>query len=93
MSITESSFWSVISVASGNFIDVKDVNNRAFGVGTLGLSGKFGYQFILNSFYLDFFGSVGYALTNDLFGTASYNGNIEEANILLTIGIKTGIAF
>lgn len=93
--ISESSLWfgGQLSVASGSFRDVKDVNNRATGIGTLGLSGKLGYQFIHNSFYLDFFGSVGYAITNDLFGTASYNGNIEEANILLTVGIKTGIAF
>lgn len=94
-SISKSSFWygGQLSVASGSIYEEEGYNNRATGIGTLGLTGKLGYQFILKSFYLDFFGGIGYALTNDLFGSAEYSGNITENNLLLTYGIKTGIAF
>ncbi len=94
-SIAESSFWygGQLSVASGDIFDTDNFDNRANGIGTLGLAGKLGYQLILKSFYLDFFGGVGFALTNDLFGTAEYSGDITASNILFTYGIKTGIVF
>ena len=107
-SISKSSFWygGQLSVASGDIIYDYDFNseyneeerdkyfnNRAIDIGTLGVTGKVGYQLILGSFYLDFFGGLGYALTNDLFGDAEYSGEVEEVKLLLTYGIKTGIAF
>jgi hypothetical protein len=93
--ISQNSFWygGQISVASASIYDTDDYDNRATDIGTLGITGKIWYQFIIKSFYLDFFGGLGYALTNDLFGQAIYNGNVEETKILYTYGIKTGIAF
>ena len=93
--ISQSSFWygGQVSVSSANIFDLEDWNNRASNIGTLGLTGKMGYQFILKSFYFDLFGGLGYALTNDLFGDVQYSGNIEETNLLLTYGIKMGIIF
>ncbi len=94
-SISQNSFWygGQLSVASANIYDFESWDNSATNIGTLGLTGKIGYQFILKSFYLDFFGGLGYALTNDLFGDAEYSGDVEEVNLLLTYGIKMGIAF
>jgi hypothetical protein len=93
-SISKSSFWygGQLSITSANIYS-NDFYYRATNIGTLGLTGKFGYQFIIKSFYLDFFGGLGYALTNDLFGDAAYAGNISETKLLLIAGIKTGIAF
>lgn len=93
--ISQNSFWygGQLSVASADIYDRNDFNNRATDIGTLAISGKTGYQFILKSFYLDFFGGLGYALTNNLFGEAMYSGDVYETKILLTWGIKTGIAF
>lgn len=90
--ISTNSFWyggqlSVVSSSIyGNY-------GSASNIGTLGITGKLGYQFIIKSFYLDFFGGVGYALTTDLFGTSSFVGGVTEAKISPIIGIKTGIAF
>lgn len=107
-SISNSSFWfgGQVSVASGRIVydydfdsdyDDKEyekyVNNRATNIGTLGLTGKAGYQFVIGSFYLDFYGGLGYALTNNLFGNVEYKGDVEEEKILLIYGVKVGIAF
>lgn len=93
--IAASGLWygGQVSVASGNVYSPDVYNDRAYDIGTLGLTGKFGYQYIHKSFYLDFFGGVGYALTNNLFGKATYLGGVSEAKILFTYGIKTGIVF
>jgi len=107
-SISKSSFWygGQVSVASANvyydfdsskpFDQVeyeKYQNNRATNIGTLGLTGKIGYQFIVRSFYIDVYGGLGYALTNNLFGNAVYKGDLEETNRLLIYGVKMGLAF
>lgn len=94
-SIDETSLWygGQLSVASGDIIDFDDFDNSARGIGTLGITGKLGYQFILDSFYLDFFAGLGFAVTNDLFGTAQYTGDITESRVLPILGLKTGIAF
>lgn len=94
-SISQNSFWygGQLSVVSARIYDLNNWDNQAYNIGTLGLTGKIGYQFILESFYLDFFGGLGYAITNDLFGDAVYSGDVEEVNLLLTYGIKMGIAF
>lgn len=91
-SIDNNSFWygGQLSVASGS---IWGDNGSATNVGTLGLSGKLGYQLIIKSFYLDFYGGLGYALTNNLFGDVSYSGGVSETKLLLIYGIKTGIAF
>ena len=104
--ISNSSFWygGQISVASGSirydlpenatFADYdKYFDNGAYNIGTLGISGKFGYQFIIKSFYIDFYGGAGYAITNNLFRKAVYKGEIEETKFLLNYGLKLGIAF
>ena len=94
--INNNSFWygGQLSVASSSIYSISYNNyNSAGNVGTLGLTGKAGYQFVLKSFYLDFFGGLGYAITNDLFGKATYTGDVKETKLLLIYGIKTGIAF
>lgn len=91
-SISSTSLWygGQISVISGSiYVD----NESAYGIGKLGLSGKVGYQFIIRSFYLDFYGGAGYAVTNDLFGSIVYNGDLTISKYILLFGIKTGIAF
>lgn len=107
-SISKSSFWygGQVSVATANvYYDYdsdkpydaaeyeKYQNNRATNIGTLGLTGKFGYQFILGSFYIDVYGGLGYAVTNNLFGNAVYKGDVKETNKLLIYGVKMGLAF
>lgn len=86
------SFWygGQISVATAS---VWGDEGQAFDIGTLCVSSKSGYQVILNSFYLDFFGSLGYVVTNDLYGKATYEGDVAESNIILFLGVKMGIAF
>lgn len=71
----------------------KYINNRAIDISTLGLTGIAGYQFILSNFYLDLFGGIGYAVTNDLFGGAEYLGEIEESDLLLNYGLRVGVSF
>ncbi len=95
-SFSTSSFWygGQLSVASGSIYEAGDFwNNRASGLGTVGISGKLGYQFLIQSFYLDFYGGVGYAITNNLFGQAQYIGRFTESRLLIPYGIKMGIAF
>lgn len=90
-----SGFWygGQMTVASGDLYGEKE-EDRATNIGALGVFGKGGYQLILKSFYLDLYGGIGYALTNDLFGTAEYFGEAEKPNTFLTLyGIKLGIAF
>jgi hypothetical protein len=92
--ISESSFWfgPQLSVATGDLFNSR-TDSYAFDIGTLGISGKVGYQVIIKSFYLDPYVSVGYAITNDLFGNARYQGSFEESKVLLNYGLKMGIIF
>jgi hypothetical protein len=91
--INRSSFWygGALSVASGSII-IKD-KGSAFNIGTLGLSGRLGYQFIIKSFYLDPSLGIGYALTNDLFDTLTEHDDVELTNLILVFGLKMGIVF
>jgi hypothetical protein len=60
-SISSRSFWygGQLSVVTSNVYKVDNYDERATGIGTLGLFAKFGYQFIFKSFYLDLTGSLG----------------------------------
>jgi len=94
-SIDKSSFWygGMISVASGNIYSVNGVD-QATNIGALGLLATTGYQVVIRSFYINPYLGVGYALTNDLFGSATYTGDISKpTNWLLTYGFKVGFCF
>lgn len=93
--IEKSCFWygGMVSVSSGN-IYTQDETGKASNIGALGLLGTTGYQFIIKSLYINTCLSLGYAITNDLFGSAQYTGNIEKpTNWLLTYGFKMGFSF
>jgi len=94
-SMDKSSFWygGMVSVSSGDIFDENGVD-QATSIGALGILATSGYQFIIKSFYLNPYMGAGYSLTNDLFGSASYTGNIEKpTDWLFTYGIKIGITF
>jgi hypothetical protein len=94
-SMDKSSFWygGMVSVSSGNIYDENGID-QATNIGALGVLATSGYQFIIKSFYLNTYAGAGYSLTNDLFGSAEYSGNIAEpSNWLLTYGFKVGISF
>lgn len=83
----------MISVSSGN-ITSADGLDRASNIGALGILGVTGYQFMIRSFFIDPFIGVGYAVTNDLFGSAEYTGDIgRPTDWLLTYGFKIGFCF
>lgn len=91
----KSSYWygAMISVSSGN-ITSADGLDRASNIGALGILGVTGYQFMIRSFFIDPFIGVGYAVTNDLFGSAEYTGDIgRPTDWLLTYGFKIGFCF
>jgi hypothetical protein len=90
-----SSFWygGTVSVASGNSIS-ENKQDSAINISAIGLLAGGGYQLIIKSFYLNTYLNVGYALTNDLFGTATYTGNMSKpTDFLLTYGFNIGICF
>lgn len=94
-SFSSSSFWygAMISVSSGE-IHSENGLDKASNIGALGILGITGYQFIVKSFYITPYLGAGYAITNNLFGSAEYTGNIgKPTNGLLTYGFKTGICF
>ncbi len=94
-SLEKSSFWygGMVSVSSGNIYDENGVD-QATNIGALGILATSGYQFIVNSFYINPYLGAGYSLTNDLFGTAQYTGDISKpTDWLLTYGFKMGICF
>lgn len=94
-SFDKTSFWygGMITVASGE-ISSADSQDKATNIGALGLQGIAGYQFIIRSFYITPYLSAGYAITNNLFGSAEYAGNIgKPTKGLLTYGLKAGICF
>jgi len=93
--IEKSSFWygGMISVSSGNIYS-ENANEKALNIGALGLLGVSGYQVVINSFFLNLYLGIGYALTNDLFGSAQYTGDISKpSDWLLTYGFKVGFSF
>lgn len=86
-------YGGMISVSSGNIFDENGID-KATNIGALGLLGITGYQIIFKSFYLTPYLGAGYALTNDLFGSAVYSGDIgKPTDWLLIYGIKTGFCF
>jgi hypothetical protein len=86
-------FGGLLSVSSGDIYDKNGVD-KALNIGSLGIMATGGYQFFVQSFYLTPYLGVGHVITNDLFGTAEYYGNIgRPTGWLLTYGIKTGIVF
>jgi len=89
------SFWygGEVLVSSGSVSHNENNKIGARNLGTLGFTTKMGYQFIIKSFYLDFYGGIGYALTNNLYGNVEYRGGYEEPQLLVVFGLKTGIAF
>jgi hypothetical protein len=93
--IDRSCFWygGMITVSSGNIYDENGID-KATNIGALGVLGITGYQVILKSFYINPYIGAGYALTNNLFGSAEYTGNIgKPTDWLLTYGIKIGFCF
>ncbi len=88
-------FWygGMISVASGTLKN-KDLEPQSTNVGALGLLAIGGYQFFARSLYADLYLGTGYAVTNDLFGSAVYaEGTSRPSNLLLIYGIKLGYKF
>ena len=93
--IDKSNFWygGMVSVSSGNIVSENGVD-KAGNIGALGVMGTSGYQFVAGSFYANLYLCLGYALTNDLFGSAKYTGDISQpSNWLLVYGFKIGICF
>jgi hypothetical protein len=91
----KSSIWygGTVSVASGNIYDENGID-QATNIGALGILATSGYQLIVKSFYINLYLGAGYSLTNDLFGSAQYAGDISKpTNWLLTYGFKMGICF
>lgn len=94
-SIDKSNFWygGMVSVSSGNIVSENGVD-KASNIGALGVLGSSGYQFVAGSFYANLYLCVGYALTNDLFGSAEYTATFEKpTDWLFTYGLKIGITF
>jgi len=93
--INSCGFWfgGILSIASGNLYDDKKAI-LAGNIGTMGILGGVGYQYLFKSFYINTYLSAGYAVTNNLFGSAEYfNGTKKPTDILLTYGFKTGFCF
>lgn len=93
--IDSSSFWfgGILSVASGNIYDENGIDS-AKNIGSLGIQFTTGYQFIFKSLYINPYLSAGYSITNDLFGSAEYTGNINKpSQWILTYGFKIGMCF
>lgn len=91
----KSSFWygGMVSVSSGNIYDENGVD-QATNIGALGILATSGYQIIIKSFLINSYLGAGYSLTNDLFGSAQYTGDIAKPSTwLLTYGIKVGFCF
>lgn len=89
------SLWygAMLAVASGEIYSDNGAD-KASNIGALGLLGIGGYQFIIRSLYLTPYAGAGYAITNDLFGSAEFTGNIgKPTKGLLTYGLKAGICF
>jgi hypothetical protein len=93
--IDKTCFWygGLLSVSSGDIFD-ENMIDSATNIGALGILGSGGYQILVKHFYLNVYLNFGYAITNDLFGSAKYTGDIgRPTDFLLTYGLKIGIAF
>jgi hypothetical protein len=91
--IHNSCFWygTTVSVSSGK---ISAKNGTASNLGALAILGTSGYQFIIKSLVINPYLSAGYAITNDLFGSAIFTGDIDQpGRILLTYGLKAGYCF
>lgn len=91
----QSSLWygGTVTVASGDLYDDNGID-QATGIGSLGILAGIGYQFVIRSFCISPFIHAGYALTNDLFGSAEYTEDMgKPTKGLLTYGFKAGYCF
>lgn len=91
----KSSFWygGMISVSSGNIYDENGVD-QATNIGALGILATSGYQLILKLFYINPYVGAGYAISNDLFGSSQYTGDMAKpSNGLFVYGFRMGICF
>jgi hypothetical protein len=80
-----------LGIASANIIG-EGGNQAILNMGTLSLSFISGYQANIQSFFINVFGSIGYAITNDFFGDmVIYGDELEETNILLGYGVQVGL--
>jgi hypothetical protein len=94
-SMDKSSFWygGMVFVSSGNIYDENGID-QAINIGAMGILATSGYQVIIKSFYLNPYIGAGYSLTNDLFGSTQYTGDIAKpSKWLLTYGLKLGFCF
>jgi hypothetical protein len=94
-SIDRSCFWygGLVSVTSGNLYS-KDKTESSTNISSLGLQATGGYQFFIQSFYANLYVSSGYSVTNNLFGSATFNDNWDcPSHIILAYGIKAGFKF
>ena len=101
-SFERSSFWygGTFALATGDIWEKYDPNKQgdrgrgyAYNISTLSLNARCGYQVILKSFYLNPYVSLGYAFTNNLFGTAKFVGDATPVDVIIGYGLKTGILF
>jgi hypothetical protein len=91
----QSSFWygGTVTVASGDLYDDNGID-QATGIGSLGVLAGIGYQYVIRSFCISPYINAGYALTNDLFGSAEYTEDMgKPTKGLLTYGFKAGFCF
>jgi hypothetical protein len=84
-----------VSVASGNIYEGEFIltENNARNIGTLGFYAMGGWQWTLGRFFLEPYSGIGVAATNDLYGNAQYNGDLEESRLLIKYGAQTGMSF
>lgn len=91
----QSSLWygGRVTVASGDLYDENGID-QATGIGSLGILAGIGYQFVIRSFFISPYIHAGYAITNDLFGSAEYTEDMgKPTKGLLTYGFKAGFCF
>ena len=91
----QSSLWygGTVTVASGDLYDENEID-QATGIGSLGILAGIGYQFVIRSFCISPYIHAGYALTNDLFGSAEYTEDMgKPTKGLLKYGFKAGFCF
>lgn len=89
----QSSLWfgTEMAVINQSIYNI-DSDSRAL-IEVLGISGKIGFQYIYKSLYIDIYGGIGIAATDNLFGNAYYTGDLSKSILLLQLGLKFGIIF